>query len=125
MAGHLTWEDYEAALRLARNSRAYRRNRALILQPEPLWCALCGRRIDKHLRSPHPMSKTADHRIPITDGGDPVALSNLQPAHKTCNEDRERRRRAALDGRTARPLGAAAHRVSVVDVDRWVVGEEP
>lgn len=126
MARHVDWESYDAARRLGKTSAAYRRNREITLRPDPLWCQLCGQRIEKHLRWPHPRSKTCDHRIPITDGGDPVALGNLQPAHLDCNLTKERERRAALDGRTARPLGATlAPRVSLSDTDSWLIEEDP
>lgn len=61
--------------------RTYLRNRARIRHIDV--CALCGKWIDPELKSPHPMSWTADHI-------DPVARtrnnhSELQPAHRQCN----------------------------------------
>lgn len=49
-------------------------------------CALCGKPIDKTLKYPHPMSFTADHIIPISKGGHPSSIENLQPAHLQCNK---------------------------------------
>ena len=48
-------------------------------------CALCGREIDKSLKSPHPMSAEVDEIIPISKGGSPIDPSNLQLVHRACN----------------------------------------
>jgi len=125
---HLSWEDYERAKRAARDSPEYRRNRKRLLARVPLYCAWreCGQAIDTRLPRLHPRSATADHIVEVSEGGHPTALSNLQPMHLACNQEKERRRRARLEGRTARPLGARLPpRVGVADVDRWVVEEEP
>lgn len=86
----------------ANGGRTRARVYASVLAPDPLYCALCHEPIDKRLprvpvdgRPPHPMSATVDHRIEIIDGGDPLDPSNLQPAHRSCNEEKERARRAA------------------------------
>jgi 5-methylcytosine-specific restriction endonuclease McrA len=50
----------------------------------------CGKEIDMTLHSNHPMSWTADHIIPLSDGGNPTALSNLRPMHRSCNSKRGR-----------------------------------
>lgn len=50
-------------------------------------CHLCRKRVDPGLRSPHPMSASADHLIPISDGGDDEP-ANLALAHRYCNEKR-------------------------------------
>lgn len=49
-------------------------------------CALCGRMVDKTLPYSHPMSATVDHLIPISKGGHPSDITNLQLAHKICNQ---------------------------------------
>ncbi|MCD8207652.1 MAG: HNH endonuclease [Bacteroidales bacterium] len=41
--------------------------------------------MDKSLKYPDPMSACVDHIIPISRGGHPSDLSNLQLAHWTCN----------------------------------------
>lgn len=122
---HSTWEDYDRA-RAQLNTAEYKRNRATVLSPARLVCALCGRAIDKRLRAPHPWSAVADHIIEISDGGNPTALANLQAAHRRCNERKELERRARLDGRTARPDDAVLPlRVVPTDVDTWIMDEEP
>lgn len=123
---HYTWEDYERARRAARDSPEYKRNRRRVLARVPLFCDECGRGIDTRLHYLDPMAATTDHRVPVTEGGHPTAISNLVPCHRTCNEDRERQRRARLEGRTAKPLGARLPpRVTVADVAGWVIEEEP
>lgn len=50
-------------------------------------CHLCPRRVNPALRSPHPLSATFDHLIPVADGGTD-APENLRLAHRTCNTRR-------------------------------------
>lgn len=59
-------------------------NKRIILATQSV-CAICGLPVDKSLKSPHPLSPSVDHIIPISKGGDPAALDNLQLAHRTCN----------------------------------------
>ena len=48
-------------------------------------CAICGRAVDFDKKFPDPWSATLDHIIPISKGGDPASLENLQLAHLQCN----------------------------------------
>ena len=48
-------------------------------------CAICGRPVDFDKRFPDPWSATIDHIVPISKGGDPASLNNLQLAHLQCN----------------------------------------
>lgn len=48
-------------------------------------CGICGREIDKSLKYPNPLSAVIDHIIPISKGGHPSDLTNLQIAHWQCN----------------------------------------
>lgn len=49
-------------------------------------CALCGRPIDKTLRTPHPMSAEVDEIVPVSRGGDPLDIRNCQLVHRVCNQ---------------------------------------
>jgi len=52
-----------------------------------LWtgsCGICAGVMDEQLRWPHPMSKSIDHIIPLSQGGTHQA-ENLQWAHLRCN----------------------------------------
>lgn len=66
---------------------AYEKNRAKILATQEV-CAICGKPVDKTLKSPHPLSATVDHIIPVSKGGHPSDLANLQLAHRCCNRDK-------------------------------------
>ena len=48
-------------------------------------CALCGRAVDFDRKFPDPWSATLDHIVPISKGGAPASLDNLQLAHLQCN----------------------------------------
>ena len=59
-------------------------NKKIIYATEQV-CWICGKIVDKTLKSPDPMSKTVDHKIPVSKGGHPSALDNLGLAHRSCN----------------------------------------
>lgn len=63
----------------------YEKNRRRILMSQDI-CALCGRMVDKTLPYSNPMSATVDHKIPISKGGHPSSIENLQLAHRMCNQ---------------------------------------
>ena len=48
-------------------------------------CGICGRPVDFDKKFPDPWSATLDHIVPVSKGGDPAALENLQLAHLQCN----------------------------------------
>ena len=48
-------------------------------------CGICGRRINKRLKHPNPLSKSIDHIIPISKGGADAPI-NLQATHLRCNQ---------------------------------------
>jgi len=62
----------------------YNRNRKTILYTQEV-CAICGRLVDKQLKVPNPLSATVDHIIPLSKGGHPSDINNLQLAHWICN----------------------------------------
>lgn len=49
-------------------------------------CAICGRPVDKTLSQYDPMAPEVDEIIPVSRGGSPVDLDNLQLTHRSCNE---------------------------------------
>lgn len=53
-------------------------------------CWICGKRIGKKLRYPHPRSASIDHEVPLSLGGDDTAL-NKHAAHLGCNVARGNR----------------------------------
>lgn len=62
----------------------YEKNKKIILRTQSV-CKICGNQIDMTLKFPHPMSPTVDHIIPISKGGHPSSMDNLQLAHFICN----------------------------------------
>ena len=62
----------------------YEKNKKIILRTQNV-CGICGQPVDMTLKSPHPMSPSIDHIIPLDKGGHPSDLANLQLAHRACN----------------------------------------
>lgn len=62
----------------------YEKNKKTILATQTV-CGICGKPVDKHLKFPHPLAPAIDHIIPVSKGGHPSDLSNLQLVHATCN----------------------------------------
>lgn len=62
----------------------YDKNRRRVLATQTV-CAICGKPVDFSLKFPHPLSATVDHIIPVSKGGHPSDISNLQLAHRYCN----------------------------------------
>ena len=92
-------ETYRRARARAHSGMPRARVYARVLAPDPLFCGLCGRYIDKALPrtgpNVHPWSATVDHKVAIIDGGAELDPANLQPAHRQCNLDKEAERRRA------------------------------
>ena len=55
------------------------------LRAARLPCALCGADIDYTAKPLTRWSFSADHVVPLREGGDPYSPGNLQPAHYGCN----------------------------------------
>lgn len=90
------WNNYNRPKKKNRNDRPdhkpghrmeYERNRKRILATQEI-CALCGKPVDKKLKYPHPMCATVDHIIPVSKGGHPSSIDNLQLAHFSCNRQK-------------------------------------
>lgn len=62
----------------------YERHKRRILATETI-CGICGQPVDRSLKYPDPGCATVDHIVPISRGGHPSALENLQLAHFRCN----------------------------------------
>lgn len=48
-------------------------------------CGICGHPVDKTIPTPHPDSPEIDEITPISKGGSPYQLTNLQLTHRRCN----------------------------------------
>jgi len=73
--------------RVGAQRTAFEKNARYIYKTQDI-CGICGLPVDKELKSPDPMSKTVDHIIPVSKGGHPSDLSNLQLAHRCCNRQK-------------------------------------
>lgn len=61
-----------------------------ILERDRWRCGICGQRIGTSFKYPHPRSKSIDHVIPLSQGGDDTA-ANKRAAHLGCNTRRMNR----------------------------------
>jgi hypothetical protein len=69
----------------------YRKNRERLKREAPAICGICGGDIDLELPPRDPGSWSADHIVPLNNGGDPYDYFNLQPAHFGCNSRKQDR----------------------------------
>lgn len=51
-------------------------------------CGICGQPVDFGLKFPHPLSASIDHIIPVSKGGHPSDIGNMQLAHLFCNRQK-------------------------------------
>lgn len=66
------------------NRGAFEAARLKILKTQTI-CGICGKPVDFSYKNPHPLAPTVDHIIPVSKGGHPTDISNLQLAHRCCN----------------------------------------
>lgn len=71
--------------RYADNGHRRRKIRARLLASSDV-CAICGRPIDKSLKTPDPYSPEVDEIVPVSMGGDPLDMGNCQLVHRICNQ---------------------------------------
>lgn len=64
--------------------RTFEKSKRFIFRTQTI-CGICGHPVNFDKVFPDPWSATVDHIIPVSKGGDPVDVSNLQLAHLQCN----------------------------------------
>ncbi len=69
------------------NRAAFEKARLKILKTQTV-CGICGKPVDFSFKYPHPLSPTVDHIVPVSKGGHPSDISNLQLAHRCCNREK-------------------------------------
>ena len=74
----------QGAGRYGTHRGAFENNRKNIYHTQRV-CGICGKPVDFKLKYPHPLAPCIDHIIPISKGGHPSDLENMQLAHWTCN----------------------------------------
>lgn len=60
-------------------------------------CALCGNPIDMEAPPHTPMACEVDHIIPVSRGGAPYDIDNLQLTHSKCNRQKANKLREDYD----------------------------
>lgn len=70
------------ALKLGNSHELY--TDTYIFERDNYVCGICGQKINKKLKWPHPRSKSIDHILAISKGGADAPI-NLQAAHLRCN----------------------------------------
>lgn len=66
---------------------AFEKNKKRIYATQTV-CGICGMPVDFSLKYPHPLSACIDHIIPISKGGHPSDIDNMQLAHMMCNRQK-------------------------------------
>lgn len=94
----------------SRNDRNGHRRRKLRLRVKAMGlpCAICGQPIDYSLPATHPLSYELDEIVPVSLGGSELDPSNVQPAHRICNERKGNRIAYTCEGPNARAGAAKA-----------------
>lgn len=70
--------------KFGRQRAQFESNKAKILATQTV-CGICGKPVDRSFKFPHPLSPSIDHIIPVSKGGHPSEIANLQLAHLCCN----------------------------------------
>lgn len=65
----------------------FEKNKKIILKTQNT-CGICGKPVDMSLKYPDPLAPCVDHIIPVSKGGHPSDIENLQLAHWTCNRQK-------------------------------------
>lgn len=68
-----------------KNGHRRRQARAWVLATQDI-CGICGCAVDKDLPAGHPMAAEVDEIVPVSRGGSALDKSNLQIAHRICNQ---------------------------------------
>lgn len=69
----------------------------VIASKDPV-CAICGNPIDMAAPAKSPLSCEVDHIIPVSRGGPPYDMDNLQLTHAKCNRQKSNRIKEDYDG---------------------------
>ena len=83
---------------------SYEKNKKRILATQNI-CGICGRPVDLSLKVGDPMAPCIDHIIPVSKGGHPSDIENLQLAHWTCNRLKSDKLFKNQEKKQARTLG--------------------
>ena len=98
---------------------AYEKARQKILKTQTI-CGICGKPVDFSYKYPHPLSPTVDHIIPVSKGGHPSDLQNLQLAHRCCNREKSDKLSAPSEKTVQTPGGVGNNELPlIIDWNRY------
>lgn len=80
------------------NNAAWKEARKRVIASKDPYCAICHKYIDVELAAYEPMACEIDHIIPISRGGPPYDVDNLQMSHSRCNRQKGARMRSDYEG---------------------------
>lgn len=88
------WQLITARRNHARRIRRYSAEREkidynLVYERDSWVCQICSILVDRELQWPHPMSKSIDHIVALSNGGSDT-YANVQLAHLSCNQRKGR-----------------------------------
>lgn len=66
------------------HAREFLKNKQKIYKTQTI-CGICGKEVDFSIPYPDPMSACIDHIVPLSKGGHPSDINNMQLAHMVCN----------------------------------------
>lgn len=98
------------------HNTAYLKNRAKLFKAGGV-CGICGKPIDMTIKDPtDPKAPVVDHIIPISKGGHPSDISNLQLAHRWCNRQKGDKFFTTLGGSSNTPPSSCGGLGSAIGV---------
>ena len=77
--------------------QAFDRNKKIIYASQNT-CGICGKPVDFSIKYPNPQSACIDHIIPVSKGGHPSDIENLQLAHWICNRQKSDKLQSEING---------------------------
>lgn len=83
---------------------AFDKNKKKIYQTQTL-CGICGKPVDFSKKYPDPLSPCIDHIIPVSKGGHPNDIDNLQLAHWECNRQKSDKLFAPIERKEDEQIG--------------------
>lgn len=83
---------------------AFDKNKKKIYQTQTL-CGICGKPVDFSKKYPNPLSPCIDHIIPVSKGGHPSDIDNLQLAHWECNRQKSDKLFAPIERKEDEQIG--------------------
>ena len=83
---------------------AFDKNKKKIYQTQTL-CGICGKPVDFSKKYPDPLSPCIDHIIPVSKGGHPSDIDNLQLAPWECNRQKSDKLFAPIERKEDEQIG--------------------